>query len=68
MNRIDADLISEQLKLCEQASLSFKSYEEAKGHVSADELESLHLKAEFHYAAVTAFIHHGLGIGEEMLQ
>ncbi|MNP01234.1 hypothetical protein D3C76_930390 [compost metagenome] len=52
----DAESIAEELRLCEEANLSFRSSEEAKGQVPERELEKLRLKAEFHYRAVSAYL------------
>lgn len=48
--------ITEQVRLCEQATLAFKAYHEAKGMVSAEDLERLRLKAEFHYGAINDYL------------
>lgn len=56
MNQLAINRIAAQLKLCEKAALSFKAYEQAKGVAPPGEFESLHLKAEFHYATVTEYL------------
>ncbi|HDS1685385.1 MULTISPECIES: hypothetical protein [Pseudomonas] len=48
--------ISEQIRLCEQAAASFKTYHEAKGVVPPQELEKLRLQAEFHYATINDYL------------
>ena len=52
----DARDVAEELRLCEEATLSFRAYEEGKGQVSEGELEKLRLKAEFHYRAVSEYL------------
>lgn len=48
--------LTEQVRLCEQATLAIKSYHEAKGMVPAEELEQLRLAAEFHFEAIKYYL------------
>ncbi|WP_425929688.1 hypothetical protein [Pseudomonas sp. NyZ201] len=59
------DPIAEQLRLCDEAATFLRNYQEAKGKLPPEELEKLRLVAEFHYAAISAYILRSHGLNDE---